>query len=332
GPAAQDVPRPGGLDTAARRQGVLLPRPARRAAAARGGPARPGAGHPAGLARRLGDAVPQRTPAGGRHRRRRAAAVPLPPGVAGPARRREVRADGGLRQGAGQGAPARRRRPRPRGHADGAGLRGGRAPARPRLLPDRQRRVRRRERQLRADHPGAPARAPPAAQAGLRLRRQVGRRARDRDRRPGGRGDDRGDAPPPGCRRPPAVLPRRPFVALAAARPGQRVRQDHHRPVGHRQGLPHLARHRAGRRRARRDARAGAHQGLAQARGRRGDEGGRLVPRQHPHPGAVGLRRPPGDRGLRGGPHHREHDATHLRQPRRAPGRPRASRAEAAEV
>ena len=78
-------------------------------------------------------------------------------------------------------------RPRPRGHAAGAGLRGRRAAARPRLLPDRQRRVRRRERLLRPHHARAAAR--PRHQDGLRLRlhRQVRRRARDRDRRRGGR-------------------------------------------------------------------------------------------------------------------------------------------------
>ena len=51
-------------------------------------------------------------------------------------------------------------RPRRRGDAAGAGLRGRRTAARPRLLPDRQRRVRRGERQLRPDHARAAARAP----------------------------------------------------------------------------------------------------------------------------------------------------------------------------
>ena len=40
----------------------------------------------------------ERPPAGGRHRRRRPAAVPLPPGLADPPRRREVRPDARLRQ------------------------------------------------------------------------------------------------------------------------------------------------------------------------------------------------------------------------------------------
>ena len=48
------------------------------------------------------------------------------------------------------------------------------------------------------------------------------------------------------------------------------------------QGLPHLARHRAGGGRAGRDARAGGDQGLAEAGGRRGDEGGGVVPRATP--------------------------------------------------
>ena len=64
-----------------------------------------------------------------------------------------------------------------RGDAAGARLRGRRTAARPGLLPDRQRRVRRRARQLRADHAGAAARTPPAGPAGLRVHRQVGDRA-----------------------------------------------------------------------------------------------------------------------------------------------------------
>ena len=78
-----------------------------------------------------------------------------------------------------QGARAGAARPRAGGDAARACVRGRGAAARPRLLPDRQRRLRRRERQLRADHAGAPARAPAPARAGVRLRRQVRRRARD---------------------------------------------------------------------------------------------------------------------------------------------------------
>ena len=50
-----------------------------------------GAGHPAGLARGVDLAVPQRPPAGGRHRRGRTPAVPLPRRVATQAGRGEVR-------------------------------------------------------------------------------------------------------------------------------------------------------------------------------------------------------------------------------------------------
>ena len=81
---------------------------------------------PAGLARRLDHAVRQRAPAGGRHRRRRAAAVPLPPRVARPPRRGEVRPDA-----------ASSARPRPGPRAGAAPTSGARAcrwsgPARPR--------------------------------------------------------------------------------------------------------------------------------------------------------------------------------------------------------
>ena len=60
----------------------------------------------------------------------------------------------------------------------------------------------------------------------------------------------------------------RPVVALDPARPGQRLRARDHRARGHRQGLPHLARHRARRGRPGRDPRAGGDQGLAEAGGR----------------------------------------------------------------
>ena len=108
--------------------------------------------------------------------------------------------------------------------------------------------------QLRADHAGAPARAPAAGPAGLRLRRQVGGRARDRDRRRDGHRGDRDHAAPARRRRPAAVVQERALVAVGAARPGQRVRARLHRARGDRQGLPHLARDGARGRGARRDA------------------------------------------------------------------------------
>ena len=76
------------------------------------------------------------------------------------------------------------------------------------------------------------------------------------------------------------------------------------RSRGDGEGLPDLARHRARGRGAGRDRRAGGDQGLPQARGRGGDEGGRRVPGQHARAGQVGVRRPTGDRGLRAGPDH----------------------------
>ena len=147
-------------------------------------------------------------------------------------------------------------RPRPRGHAARAGLRGRRTPAGPGLLPDRQRRLRRRERQLRAHHARAAPRAAAAGPAGLRVRRQVRRRAPDRDRRRGGDRGDRRHAAPARDGPAAAVLQGRPVVALGAARAGQRVRPREHRARGHRQGLPDLARHRARGRGAGRDRRS----------------------------------------------------------------------------
>ena len=91
--------RPARLDPAPRGGGLRLPRRARRAPAGRARSADQGPGHPAGLAGRLGDAVRQRAPAGGRHRRGRSPPVPLPPGLAHPAGRREVRPDAGSSAG-----------------------------------------------------------------------------------------------------------------------------------------------------------------------------------------------------------------------------------------
>ena len=303
------------LDPPPCRQGVRVPRRARSAAARGGRPAGPRPGDPAGVGGRLDHAVRERAPPGGRHRRRRPAAVPLPPAVAGAAGRGEVRPDAAVRQGAGQGPRARGPRPRSRGDAAGAGVRGRRPAARPGLLPDRQRRVRRRQRLVRPDHAGAAARAAAQRRAGLSLRRQVRRRARRRGRRRRGGGRDRGDAPPAYAARPePARLQERPRLALDPARAGQRLRPREHRPRGHRQGLPHLARHRARRRGAGRDRRAGGDQGLAQAGGVRRDEGGGVVPRQHPHAGPDVVRRPAGDRRLRAGQHHPAGHPAELRQ------------------
>ena len=67
--------------------------------------AHPLAGDPTGLAGRLDLAVPQRAHPGGGHRRRRAAAVPLPPGLADQARQDEVRPGAG----GGPKLPAARR-------------------------------------------------------------------------------------------------------------------------------------------------------------------------------------------------------------------------------
>ena len=222
-----------------------------------------------------------------------------------------------------------RHRPGPRGHAAGARLRGGRAAAGPRLLPDRQRRVRRRERQLRADHAGAPPRAPPPGPAGLRLRRQVRGRARDRDRRPRGDRGDRGDAAPARGRPAAAVLQGRPLVALGAARPVNAYLRETtgleatakdfrtwHATVLAAAALaetPEPGETQASRKRAV----AGAMKEVV------------VVPRQHPDAGPLGVRRPAGGRGLRGRPDDRVHHPAYLRQPRRAPGGPGARHAAA---
>ena len=139
---------------------LRLPRRARRAARRGRRPAGQGAGHPAGLGGRVDLPAPQRTPAGGRHRRRRAAPVPLPPGLAG---RRDSEK---YRRVLGFGRALSRARERVLTDLGTSGMSCERAcarrrtPARPRLLPDRQRRVRRQARQLRAHHAGASPRPP----------------------------------------------------------------------------------------------------------------------------------------------------------------------------
>ena len=55
----------------------------------------------------------------------------------------------------------------------------------------------------------------------------------------------------------------------------------------------------------------GESQGVAQAGGLGGDEGGRGVPRQHPDPGPLVVRRPARRRRLRGGQHHRRRHPRH---------------------
>ena len=119
-PTAANVPRPAGLDPTPIGQGLHLPRRARPPPRRRAGAAVQGPRHPAGLAGRVDHAVPQRPPAGRRHRRRRTQAVPLPPAVAGEPGRREVRPDPRLRQGAVEGARAGAVRHRRGDHVAGA--------------------------------------------------------------------------------------------------------------------------------------------------------------------------------------------------------------------
>ena len=119
----------------------------------------PRARHPARLEGRLDLSVSERAPAGHRRRRRGPQAVPLPRRLAHAPRRREVRGDDPLRQGAaaaaraGRGRPGRHRQAHPRARA---GLR--RAAARPRLLPHRHRGVHGHQRVLRAGHDAQAAR------------------------------------------------------------------------------------------------------------------------------------------------------------------------------
>ena len=223
--------------------------------------------------------------------------------------------------------------PRRPGHARdaaGAGVRGRRPAARPRLLPDRQRRLRRREQQLRPDHPASAGTCAGARTRWCSLHRQVRRRAPHRDRRRGDHRGARGDAQAAQHRRPAAGLEGRPHLARHRLLDRQRLHPADDRARGHRQGLPHLARHRARRGGAGDDRGAGRDEGVTQARGRRGDEGGLGLPRQHPDAGPLVVRRPARRRRLRGGPDDRRDHPAPLRQCRRASGGPGARRAPAA--
>ena len=215
---------------------------------ARRRPAGQGPGDPARVAGRLDLPVAERPPAGGRYRRRRPAAVPLPPRLAHPAGRREVPEDGHVREGAVEGPRAGAGRPRRRGDDEGACVRGRRTAARPRVLPDRQRRLRGGEQQLRADHARAAARPARGQDDGLRLRGQVRDRAPDHHRRPGRRRGAGRDAEASRRRRPAVGVEGRPDLAAGGLVARQRVRRPDDGHGGHGQGLPHLARdrHRGG--------------------------------------------------------------------------------------
>ncbi len=104
--------------------------------------------------------APERSPAGGRHRRRRATAVPLPPRVAPQAGRVQARPGAGGRRSPAPGAPPGGGPPPARRDAVRARP-GHRVPAAgSRLLPDRRRDLRRGQPLLRSGHDPQGARHP----------------------------------------------------------------------------------------------------------------------------------------------------------------------------
>ena len=121
-PRPHDSPAPlgsqrTGLDPTAQRPGLPLPRPARRGPSRRRSPALPRAGDPSGVDPGVDLSLAHRSHPGGRDRRRGAAPVPVPPAVAGPARRREVRPHGRLRPGVARRPGCGRWPPGAAGHA-----------------------------------------------------------------------------------------------------------------------------------------------------------------------------------------------------------------------
>ena len=239
---------------------------------------------PPGLARRVDLPVPQRPHPGPRHRRRRSPPVPLPPRLAHQARPAQVRPGQGRRRPAGPGPRADARGPRR--------ARGCRSSAPPRPPPGcstwatsgsaatptptptarfglttlERRHVRRVKRRPR-----------------LQLRRQVGHRALDHDQRPARhrRRSNLMRRRRGGSARLLAYRGEARWADLDASAVNAYISQMVARGP-HRQGLPHLARHRARRGRAGREPREGRHQGLAEAGGQGRRRGGRRLPRQHP--------------------------------------------------
>ena len=238
-------------------------------------------------------------------------------------RRREVRPDPRLRQGAVEGARAGAGRHRRRGHVAGARVRRRRTPARPRLLPDRQRRLHRHQRLLRPHHDAARstcrgtragcASASPASRASSTASTSTTRRrssALDVMRRRRGGGDELL-----------AWKDGRTWRDLSSADVNDYIRgcfgieatakdfRTWHATVIAASALAETdepGETKASRKRA------------VSAR----HEGGLGVPRQHPDPGPHGVRRPAGRRGLRAGP---DHQGPRLATTPTTPGRRRSS-------
>ena len=143
-----------------------------------------------------------------------------------------------------------------------------RPPARPRLLPDRQRHLHRGQRLVRPHHPRAPARAAPGRDASSSTSS-----ASRASSTPSRSTTPRRSRPSTGCARRIGEQAAAGLPAMAAAGPtstaadGQRLPRRPARRRAYRQGLPHLARDGAGGVGAGRERRAGRHQGLPQAGG-----------------------------------------------------------------
>ena len=250
---------------------------------------------------------PNAPPAGGRHRRGRPAAVPLPPGLAGQARRGEVRP----RHRDGHRAARRCARAAPAPTSTPSGLtRDTRAAPRrsawstsaasasaPTCYTER-------ERQLRADHARAPARAHATATSCVfGFIGKSGRRARDR------------------LTDPRALPGRRRLMRRRRDRPTRAARVQGRPPLGAAARRPtstttsascsalevtakdfrtwHATVH--ARRRAGRERRAAATPRRRASGGAAGDRRRLRAARQHPDGVPVVLRRPAGDRPLRVG-------------------------------
>ena len=272
---------------AAARAGATAPPTAPRSATRSSDRPHRRAGHPAGLGRRLDLAAPQRAHPG--------ASAPTPPADGSTSTTRSggcQRDRGEVRPGAAGGRAAARRTPPGRAPTCSTGgltrervLAAARTAARPRLLPHRQRGVRRDQPHLRSGDAAARSTSTisPRRHPDLRLHRQA-RQAAGPDRRRRRRSATSSRPSSGGAA---AVTSCSPTAAAKA--PGSHLRSTEindylHGAVRHGvlgQGLPHLARHGPRRCRARRLA-AGQHLAVhPQARGSPYGQGGLDLPRQH---------------------------------------------------
>ena len=138
------------------------------------------------LAERAGEAT------GDRHRRRRAASVPVPPGLPRSAGGAEVRSVRELRRAVADAAKADGQAPRARPVRARVGVCRGALLREPRLVPRRLRAIRAPDSHVRCDHPQKAPRDRPGGPSDVPFSRQASRSGPQHDRRSDSRGRGEG--------------------------------------------------------------------------------------------------------------------------------------------